>query len=129
MQDIAEENKGAKGEGLVRQQSAVQHATTVLLSRQAAPDLVLTYLPWLIATSPHHALLVLKVLLLLLLLALHHVWPRHQLVTTAQPIYASLAACANLHDHGDLFQMLLYWQLQSASLCVPEHRCKKAGPV
>lgn len=62
LQDIAEENEGSKGEGLVRQQSAVQHATAVLLNKQAAPaTLVLAYLPWLIAASPTHALNVLKV--------------------------------------------------------------------
>lgn len=71
LQDIADENQGRKGEGLMRQQSAVQHATAVLLNKQAAPaPLVLTYLPWLIAASPFHALNVLKVLLTLVLSAL-----------------------------------------------------------
>lgn len=57
---------GSKGEGLVRQQSAVQHATAVLLNKHVAPAaLVLTYLPWLITASPNHALNVLKVCCLL----------------------------------------------------------------
>lgn len=63
VQEIADEGRGGEGEeALHRQQSAVQRATKVLLNRQAAPTaLVLTYLPWLISTSPKHALSVLKV--------------------------------------------------------------------
>ena len=61
-QEIADEVEGGDGEALQRQQSAVQRATKVLLNRQSAPTaLVLTYLPWLISTSPKHALSVLKV--------------------------------------------------------------------
>lgn len=59
--EIADENQGAEGERLKRQQSAVQRATKVLLNRHAAPTaVVLTYLPWLISASPKHALSVLK---------------------------------------------------------------------
>lgn len=62
VQEIADENQGAEGEKLQRQQSAVQRATKVLLNRHAAPTAVmLTYLPWLISASPKHALSVLKV--------------------------------------------------------------------
>ena len=42
----------------------MQRATAVLLNKQAASSaLVLSYLPWLIAASPNHALNVLKVML------------------------------------------------------------------
>jgi len=62
VQEIADENQGAEGEKVKRQQSAVQRATKVLLNRHAAPTAVLlTYLPWLISVSPKHALSVLKV--------------------------------------------------------------------
>ena len=62
VQEIADENQGAEGDKLKRQQSAVQRATKVLLNRHAAPTaVVLTYLPWLISASPKHALSVLKV--------------------------------------------------------------------
>lgn len=62
VQEIAEEGEGGEGEAVQRQQSAVQRATKVLLNRHSAPTaLVLTYLPWLISTSPKHALSVLKV--------------------------------------------------------------------
>ncbi|KAL3142970.1 hypothetical protein ABBQ38_003253 [Trebouxia sp. C0009 RCD-2024] len=59
--EIADESKGGGGEALQRQQSVVQRATKVLLNRHSAPPaLVLSYLPWLISTSPKHALSVLK---------------------------------------------------------------------
>ena len=62
LQDIADENQGSEGAGLLRQQSAVKRATKVLLNRHAtSPALVITYLPWLISASPTHALSVLKV--------------------------------------------------------------------
>ena len=62
VQEIADESRGGGEEALQRQQSAVQRASKVLLNRHSAPlALVLTYLPWLISTSPKHALSVLKV--------------------------------------------------------------------
>ena len=67
MQEYADDNVGTEAEKVQRQQSAVQSATKVLLNRHSAPTaLVLTYLPWLISTSPKHALSVLKVSTVLL---------------------------------------------------------------
>ena len=61
-QELADDESGSEKEQLQRQQTAVQRASNVLLNRHSASTaLVLTYLPWLISTSPIHALSVLKV--------------------------------------------------------------------
>jgi len=109
VQEIADENQGAEGEKLKRQQSAVQRATKVLLNRHAAPTaVVLTYLPWLISASPKRALSVLKV-------SLAPPPSPNPLLPTHQP---ALVACSTLshqqqHAAGTSRQSMLY----KAALC------------